>query len=155
MPHPLRVLVIEDGTEYIDSFSRFLPDSFAFSRAGSGPEALAALAQANASGAPYHAAILDMRFDRSPQPSLLGDLAQAAERFNGDPVKARRFLEDHQGNYILAALRAAGHTLPVLFSHDFSGEPRRWERLVQKYAPLRYLPDSASPADVERALLSL
>lgn len=150
----MRVLVIEDGTEYVECFVRFLTEGFDFERAGSGPAALEMLARAQAEGRPYEAAVLDMRFDRAPQAELLGDVAEAAERFNGDVVKARHFLEEHQGTYVLAALRAAGHRLPVLMSYDFASEPRRWERLLAKHAPLAFVPDSASPADIGAQLLS-
>jgi CheY-like chemotaxis protein len=150
----MRILVIEDGTEYVECFVRFLAD-FQFERAGSGPQALTALEQARAEGRPYEAVVLDMRFDRAPQAELLGDIAEAAERFGGDVVKGRHFLEEHQGTYVLSALRTAGHRLPVLMSHDFSAEPRRWERLSAKHAPLAFVPDSASPADIGQQLREL
>ena len=67
-------------------------------------------------------------------------------------MQGRRFLEDHQGNYILDAIRRAGHTLPVLLSYDFDAEPRRWERLAARYGPLDYLDDVAGPADVAARL---
>lgn len=142
-----RVLIIEDGTEYIETMTRFLADGFAWERAGSGPAGLARLAEGG-----IDAVFLDMRFDRAPENELLGDLDEVAERFSGDRVLARRFVEDHQGTYILAALREAGIALPVVLSYDFSAEPRRWERLSQRFAPVRYLPDNASPAQVREAL---
>jgi DNA-binding response OmpR family regulator len=142
-----RILVVEDGTEYSDTLGRFLGHAFEFARAGSGPSALERLA-----AEPYDAVFLDMRFDRAPDGELLGDLDAAADRFNGDPVQARRFLEDHQGTYILAALREAGHVHPVLMSYDFGAEPRRWERLSARYGPVDYLPDVSSPAEVAARL---
>lgn len=142
----VRVLVIEDGTEYVDSLTRFLADGFAFVRAGSGPVALAAL---SAAGDGFGAAVLDMRFDRAPESELLGDAGQVAEqRFNGDPVAARRHLEDHQGTYILAAIRDAGHALPVVLSYDFGGEPKRWQRLAARHGPIAYAADDAGPAEI-------
>src|SRR5690606_2902699 len=115
----MRVQVIEDGLEYSELLQRFLPDGLAWERAGSEPAALKRLKEER-----FDAIFLDMRFDRAPEGELLGDLEEVSDRFNGDPVQARRFLEDHQGNYILAALREAGHGLPVLLSYDFDGEPR-------------------------------
>jgi CheY-like chemotaxis protein len=112
-------------------------------RAGDGAAALAALAEGR-----FDLLFLDMRFDRVQPAQLLGDLAATADRFNGDPLRARQFLEEHQGTYILAAIRAAGHTLPAVFSHDFDGEPRRWANLVKLYAPVSYLPDNASAAEI-------
>lgn len=146
----MRVLVIEDGLEYTELLQRFLPDGFTWERAGSGPVALQRLATE-----PFEAVFLDMRFDRAPEDELLGDLEEVSDRFNGDPVQARRFLEDHQGNYILAALRDAGRTEPVLMSYDFDGEPRRWERLASRYGPVAYLPDNASPGDIAERLRRL
>jgi hypothetical protein len=40
----------------------------------------------------------------------------------------------------------------VVLSYDFAAEPRRWERLAQRFAPVAYLPDNASPAEVRKAL---
>jgi CheY-like chemotaxis protein len=143
----LRVLVVEDGEEYSANLARFLPGGLTLARAGSGAEALAALATST-----FHVIFLDMRFDRTPAEALLGDLAATADRFNGDLERARRFLEDNQGAYVLAALREAGCGLPVVFSHDFSGEPRRWANLEQRYPPLYYLSDNAGPEEVSRCL---
>ncbi|MCB9674646.1 MAG: hypothetical protein H6737_05975 [Alphaproteobacteria bacterium] len=146
----MRVLVIEDGSEYTETLSRFLPDGFDWVRAGSGPEGLAQLGVGG-----FDAVFLDMRFDRVPQDQLLGDVEATADRFNGDPVQARQFLEDHQGLFVLAALREAGHSIPVLLSYDFDAEPRRWAKLVEKHAPVDYLPDNASPADIAGKLHAL
>ena len=143
-----RVLVVEDGTEYSDNLVQFLGDDFAFTRAGDGPTALAMLAEAT-----WDAVFLDMRFDRAER--LLGDLDALVDRFAGDRERARRFLEDNQGTYVLAAIREAGHSAPVLFSYDFDGEPRRLQNLERRYAPLAYLNDTAGPADIRRALLAL
>ena len=144
-----RVLVIEDGTEYVDAYQRFLAGGeLAFERAGSGVQALARLAD----GSPVDAIVLDMRFDRAPEGELLGDIDEVAERFNGDLVQARQFVEDHQGTYILAAIRAAGCVTPVLLSYDFTTEPRRWERLAARYAPVAFVADEAGPAEVGEAL---
>ncbi len=146
-PSTVRVLVIEDGEEYIRNLGRFLPPSFQLSRAGSGPEALAML-----EAQPVEVIFLDMRFDRTPREALLGDLEEMADRFNGDLDRALRFVEDNQGAYVLAALREAGCRLPVVFSHDFTDEPRRWANLEGRYAPLDYLPDNAGPDEVSERL---
>jgi CheY-like chemotaxis protein len=146
----MRILVIEDGYEYIEALERFLPEGFHWTRAGSGPAALQALSE----GA-FEVVFLDMRFDRASDDELLGDLASTADRFNGDPVQARLFLQDHQGNYILAALREAGVGLPVLLSYDFEGEPRRWARLAEQFGPVDYLPDNARPTEIAERLRRL
>ena len=150
----MRVLVIEDGEEYIRTLTRFCADVFDFTRAGDGPAALALL-DAALELQPFDRVFLDMRFDRVSPAVLLGDIGTTAERFNGDPNRARQFLEDNQGAYVLAALRAAGHTLPVVFSHDFDAEPKRWASIERMYAPVRYLPDNASADAIRAALLGL
>ncbi len=146
----MRVLIVEDGFEYIETLQRFLADGFEWERAGSGPAALERVKQGH-----FDAIYLDMRFDRVPDGELLGDLAATADRFNGDPVQARHFLEDHQGNYVLAALREAGVRTPVLMSYDFGSEERRWSRICDKHGPVDYLPDNAAPAEVARRLHAL
>lgn len=141
----VRVLVVEDGEEYSRNLARFpaQSDPLEFVRAGDGAAALDLLSRQ-----PFDLLFLDMRFDRVSPGQLLGDVAELADRFNGDPVRARRFLEEHQGTYILAALRAAGHRQPAIFSHDFDGEPRRWAHLRRAYDPVHYLPDNASAAQI-------
>ncbi len=142
-----RVLVVEDGHEYVTTLSRYLGDDFDFVRAGDGPAALALLAAET-----WHVVFLDMRFDRTPTARLLGDLAVTADRFNGDTLRATRFLEEHQGTYVLAALRESGCRLPVVMSYDFDSEPRRWAYLSRSYAPIAYLTDNADPRRIRQAL---
>lgn len=143
-----RILVVEDGTEYVENLRRFLGEDFLFERAGDGPEALERLSTER-----WDAIFLDMRFDRATR--LVGDLGALVDRFVGDEERARRFLEDNQGAYVLAALREAGHTQPALFSYDFDGEPRRYRNLEGRYGPLAYLADTAGPAQIREALLGL
>lgn len=147
MSDPLaRVLVIEDGHEYTTTLGRFLAPALDLQRAGDGPAALERLAQER-----WDVIFLDMRFDRASV--LLGDLDELSARFAGDVSRARRALEDNQGAYILAALREAGCTVPVVMSYDFDGEPRRFQNLARRYGPLRYLNDTAGPAEIRAALL--
>ncbi len=143
-----RVLVVEDGHEYITTLGRYLGEDFELVRVGDGPEALERLARQS-----WDVVFLDMRFDRTPAGRLLGDLAVTADRFNGDTRRATRFLEEHQGTYVLAALREAGHVHPVVMSYDFDSEPRRWTHLSGRYPPVRYLADNADPERIRRALL--
>ena len=65
-----RILVVEDGSEYSDTLSRFLGHAFEFVRAGSGPRALARLA-----AEAYDGVFLDMRFDRAPDGIRMGELS--------------------------------------------------------------------------------
>ncbi len=138
-----RVVVVEDGFEDIDNLTRFLGTDFEFVRSGDGFDALK---QLDTGG--FSAIFLDMKFDRSER--LLGDLAQLHRRFAGDEARARRFLENNQGAYVLAAIREAGVSLPVVFSYDFDSEPRRFRNLHRRYAPLTYLTDTASPAQMRQ-----
>lgn len=140
-----RVLVVEDGHEYSEMLGRFLAQDFDFVRAGTGAQALECLRSSR-----FQVVFLDMRFDRAP--ALLGDLEELAGRFNGDRDRAKRFLEDNQGTYVLAALRAAGHTLPVVFSYDFDGEPRRWGHVERHHGPVSYLNSNAGPEQIRAAL---
>lgn len=142
------VLVIEDGHEYTENLTRFLDGELAFERAGDGAMALARLASGG-----VDAVFLDMRFDRIPQAALLGDAQPLLARF-GDEERAWRFLADNQGSYVLAALRDAGHAVPVVMSYDFDGEPRRFKNLESRYAPLAYLGDTASPDEIRDKLLA-
>lgn len=138
------VLIVEDGHEYVTAYTRFLGDRFSFVRAGDGPEALDCVATTR-----FACVVLDMRFDRAER--LLGDEAALLARM-GSQERARRFLENNQGTYILAALRDAGCDLPVVLSYDFGAEPRRFRNLERRYAPVRYIDDAAGPREILAAL---
>lgn len=145
----MRLLVVEDGFEYSELLARFLPD-LALTRAGTGPEALACVADAT-----FDAIFLDMRFDRAPEAALLGDLGEALDRHNGDPGRAVAYLQDHQGLFVLAALREAGCATPALISYDFGLEPARWTRLSARFGPVAYVADLDGPAEVRARLSAL
>ena len=144
----IRVLVVEDGFEYSETLPRVLPE-LGWERVGTGAEALTRLAAGG-----VDVVFLDMRFDRIAPDALLGDLAAETRRL-GDAVRARRHLEEHQGTYILSAIRAAGLATPVLLSYGFDEEPRRWERLSATLGPVDYVPDAAGPDVVRARLLAL
>ncbi|MGB1700816.1 MAG: response regulator transcription factor, partial [Nannocystaceae bacterium] len=97
---PLHVLVVEDGDEYLTNLTTFVSDGIGYSQAHSGEEACA-MAREQSPDLVY----LDMRFDRTPPSSLLGDLVALSSRFNGDTTRARQFQQDNQGLFILRALR--------------------------------------------------
>ena len=93
--------------------------------------------------------LLDMCFDRSER--LLGETPALLTRMAGDRDRVRSHLETHQGTYILAAIRHAGHIQPVVFSYDFDAEPRRFGNLQNRYAPVSYVNDVAGPREhIER-----
>lgn len=133
------VLIVEDGDEYLDNFSRWVPGP-RYLQAHSAQEAIATLASQQ-----VHLILLDMRFDRTPRHLLLGDHGRATRENGGDSERGWRHLALHQGLYVLAAVRAAGHReVAVLIAYDFSRELRRFEALAKTAAPLDWLPDAAT-----------
>ncbi len=146
----MKVLIIEDGTEYSDTFGRFLSEGFEWVRAGNGEAAILLLKSGS-----FDCVFCDMRFDRIEAADLVGDVVAVSDQFNGDVVKTRQHLQDHQGNYILAAIRDAGIRTPVLMSYDFDAEPRRWHRIEQRYAPVAYLADQSGPTEVAQKIRRL
>lgn len=132
------VLVVEDGDEYLTNLSTFVADGVTYFQAHSGPEACAMLREVKPD-----LVYLDMRFDRTPEEDLLGNIVELAGRFNGDVARARRFQEDNQGLFVLRALRDAEYTGPVILSYDFEGEERRFAALRAKDSALHYCPDYA------------
>jgi hypothetical protein len=133
-----RLLVVEDGTEYTEAFTRLDPEAEVI-RAASLPAARAALASG------VDALFLDVLFDRVPEEDLAGDLPAVVARFGGDRARAVRHLQENQGFYLLDALAdAIPPHLPVLLSWDFASEPGRLESLRRKVPALRGLPDGSS-----------
>ena len=141
----IRVLIVEDGYEYIENLRRFMGDGFTLERAGDGATAIERVASED-----WDVILLDMCFDRAEQ--LLGKSPDLVARLGDDPLRIRSHLEQHQGTYILAALRAAGCVLPAVFSYDFDAEPRRFSNLERRYGPLSYLNDVAGPQEFREAL---
>jgi CheY-like chemotaxis protein len=145
----MQVLIIEDGDEYRENLTRFVPGP-TYLQVHSGALALALLATT-----PVDLIYLDMRFDRIPQGDLLGDHALATRDHNGDPDRGWRFLAMNQGLFILAALRQAGHgRVPTILAYDFSREPQRLAHLQRVHPGLRWVPDAVTPAEI-RALMGL
>ncbi len=143
------ILIVEDGHEYHEAFTRFLGGEFRFMRVGNGHEALSALP------GDFKLVFLDMCFDRVPDEALLGDVNALASSMNADWDRARRFVQENQGAFILAELRRHGCRLPVVMSHDFQDEPRRWRNLERLRRPLYFLPDNASPEEIQALLARL
>jgi hypothetical protein len=121
-----RFVVCEDGREYLDRFTRFLGDEFAFVAA---PDfAAARVAAAHADGL-----LLDLDFRRTPPDRLVDEHGAAPPGLDDD---RRRRLSETQGILILRQLRAAGVTLPaVLFADVDDAERARF--LEQTLAPLQ------------------
>lgn len=144
----IRVLVVEDGDEYLTNLTTFVAEGITYQQAKSGHQACE-MANATDPDVVY----LDMRFDRVPDEDLIGDLVQLTGRFNGDVARARRFQQDNQGMFILRALREAGYRKPVILSYDFSGEEKRFAALSSKDPALSYCPDYADAKAIRQAIL--
>lgn len=129
------VLVVEDGTEYVDAFRRLAAE-------GSEVELLhasdAAAARQILSGRRVDAIFLDVVFDRTPPDKLAGDRAR------GNDSLAR-----NQGFYVLADLApliAPG--VRVLLAHDFSSHPARLAVLRERVPGLEGVAESAGITQV-------
>jgi ActR/RegA family two-component response regulator len=137
------VLIVEDGDEYLDSLSRYVPGP-RYLQAKSGGEALELL-----SGEAVQLLYLDMRFDRIDPAELLGDLEETLRSVAGNLRRAQERLARDQGLHILAALRDGGHgEVPVILAHDFGREPRRFEHLSRLHPSLTWIPDEVTPEEI-------
>ena len=143
----VRVLVVEDGNEYITNLTTFVADGVEYVQAQSGRHACQI-----ATSRDLDLVYLDMRFDRTPIEELLGDVVELTGRFNGDMMRARRFQQDNQGLFILRALREAGYRKPVILSYDFALEEKRFAALRAKDPALSYCPDYADASAIRRAI---
>lgn len=135
---PGSLIVVEDGTEYVDRFRRFLGAGLRFLRAGCFAEALALLEQEreNARGL-----LLDQDFRRTA-PELLVD-----ERGESSPEA----LAEIQGILILRALRSRGVALPALLFADLDDDART-QRLERELGPLSVIPSTEGLAQIARRL---
>ena len=139
------LLVIEDGNEYTEFSRLFLRPEFIIHQAQSARGALQALAQVAMA-----ALLIDLRFDRAPAETLLGDVAATAGRmFGGNQGRALRYLQDQQGVLILAELRASGHAQPAVFIHDFPAQ--RLHNLRKLYGAVAAVP-TFDAAAIRKAL---
>jgi CheY-like chemotaxis protein len=143
----LRVLIVEDGDEYLQTLTRFVPGPV-YTQVKSAAAALEAL-RADEVDLVY----LDMRFDRIPLGDLHGDHDDATRRHNGDPTKGWRHLQNHQGLFILDHLVASGFgDVPVILAYDFSREARRLEFLRRRVPKLHWVGDAVTPEEVVRIM---
>ena len=146
----LTVLVVEDGDEYLENLSRFVRGP-TYLQAHSGREAIGILRRR-----PVDIIYLDMRFDRIPHIDLFGDHDHITREQNGDPERAWKYLMNHQGLFILAALKQADFSaLPVVLAYDFSEEPRRFENLKRQHPNLKWVSDAVSFTEIEALFESL
>jgi len=120
-----RFVVCEDGTEYLDRFSRFLGDDFTFVPAADFESARACAADADG-------LLLDLDFRRTPPERLVDERGVVPAAL--DPERRRRLAET-QGILILRQLRAAGVTLPAVLFADLDDDERA-RYLERTLAPL-------------------
>ena len=137
------VLIIEDGDEYLDNLTRYVPGP-RYLQAHHGEAAATLLAEAQ-----VDLLYLDMRFDRIAPEQLWGDLAALTQKYAGNARRAQRHLANHQGTYILDGLHQRGLAdLPIILAYDFSREQRRFEQLLRRYAQLTWVPDAVTPEEI-------
>lgn len=148
MESSIKVLVVEDGDEYITNLTTFVSEGVRYRQAKSGGRACEMLGEELPD-----LVFLDMRFDRTPVEELLGDMVQLTGRFNGDIGRARRFQQDNQGLFILRALRDVGFRGPVILSYDFGAEEKRFRALSAKDPALLYCPDYADAKTIRQTIL--
>lgn len=143
----LTVLIVEDGDEYRENLTRFVPGP-TYLQARSGEAALQHIDEAQ-----VDLVYLDMRFDRIPRADLLGDHAAATREHNGDPERGWRYLQNNQGLFVLDALSRAGHGgIPVVLAYDFSREGARLRNLRKRYPRLVWVPDAVTPDEIRLSM---
>ena len=141
-----RLLIIEDGDEYSERFTRLLGDRFQFERAGSFAELLARLAPER--DAPPAALVFDLDFSRTPAAALVDvDGARA-------PAQMAAQLAPVQGLVMLRALRQRGDRRPALLCADLDNAARE-QRLREELAPLEISPSSESMSELATRLARL
>ncbi len=146
----ITVLVVEDGDEYLDNLSRFIPGP-RYIQAHCGNEAVEILKTDQ-----IDIIYLDMRFDRIELSKLLGDHDSATREHNGNAERAWKYLMNNQGLYILAAIKKAGFShYPTVIAYDFSKEPRRFENLKKSYPNLSWVSDAVSLTEVQNLFIGI
>jgi hypothetical protein len=145
------ILVVEDGTEYIEAFRRLAP-------AGAEIELLHAADAESArrvlSDRRVDGVFLDVDFSRTPPEDLAGDLERLADRFSGDRDRARAYLASNQGFFIASLLAPAlPKGAPVLLARDFSAESERLAALRERIPTLEGVEDGAPISKLLERLL--
>jgi len=131
-------IVCEDGTEYTDRFSRFLP-SYRYTRTTSARELFDALERQDAIGI-----LLDLDFRRTAASDLIDEQgATATDRTDADSKRLTR----EQGVLILRQLRLRGYAIPVLLFADLDA-PERVHFLETQFAPLHIVMSSVAIGDL-------
>lgn len=135
-------VVVEDGTEYTERFTRFFGGELAFVRAGDLGAALAAAR--GGAGAGAVGLLLDLDFRRTPADALVDETGRTGGPRAEDE---RRRLSEVQGILILRALREAGVRLPALLFADLD-DRGQIDFITRTLAPVRIVPSSAGLAAI-------
>jgi len=146
----LTICIVEDGDEYLENLSRFVPEPD-YVQTHNGAEVLSTM-QAGGIDLVY----LDMRFDRIPLTDLLGDHVLATKQQNGDPARAWRYLQNNQGLFILNHLSQNGFAnIPTIISYDFSRETKRFAFLQKRNPNIGWVADAVTPNEIRQLMLDL
>jgi hypothetical protein len=134
------LLVVEDGTEYVEAFRRLARgQDVELLCAGDAEEARGIL-----SSRPVDGVFLDVVFDRTPVHRLCGDPSRAPEQ------RARQ-----QGFYLAAELADAFRAhCRVVIAYDFAAEPGRLAALREKVPSLEGVEDRAPLSHVLERLVA-
>lgn len=139
-------LVCEDGSEYLDRFTRFLAGDFDFVHATSAQaliDRITGQTPGQTSGPicgqgprPFAGVILDLDFRRTPREQLVDEDGRDGAALSDEQ---RRRLSESQGILILRLLRARGIALPVILYADLD-DAGQAAYLEQAHAPLAIVP---------------
>jgi len=138
------ILVVEDGTEYIEAFRRLAgADSrspgLELVRAGDADEARRVLEERRVDGV-----FLDVVFDRTPR-----------EKLCGEPTRSPEHLASQQGFYLAAELAGLLASVAcVVIAYDFANEPGRLAALRERLPSLEGVEDGTPLSRVLERLLS-
>jgi hypothetical protein len=140
----LRLIVCEDGGEYLDRFRRFLGEAFDFVPAHDFAEAQAALAGAQG-------LLLDLDFRRTPADRLVDEQGAITGALDAG-TRAR--LSETQGILILRGLRARGVRLPAVLFADLD-DPTQIAFLEGTLAPLTVADSRRGLAEIAALLRAM
>ncbi len=142
-----RLLMCEDGNEYLERFERFLGAQFEFIQSRDFGMLLAQLERCQ----PVAGILLDLDFRRAEESRLVDDEGQPISRLSKEE---RTRLVGNQGIAILASLRQKGWRTTVLLFADIE-EPRQREYLTTKFAPLELIASHVGLSELQRRFEAL
>ena len=149
---PRTILVVEDGTEYVDAFRGLASTgdpSVVWLHASDAAAARRILAERE-----VDAVFLDVVFDRTPPEALAGDLEGLVRRFGGDRKRALEHLAANQGFYVAAELAGAiPRDARILIAFDFTSDPERLSVLRESLPGLDGVEEGAPATKLLRRLL--